>query len=702
MIIFILTCALFPINSYSADSFEKVILGTGYGGYVNYNLNSHIANFQRLPGIPNCCPDFKTGDGTGLTFGFVFDYPIFTNFSVNAKLEYSGLNGLLSAIEPTKVAIDSMAVDGEFSHTMDAKLALISIKPGISFNIFDKLHINAAINIGYLLTKNYTQEEKITQPINSGTFIDSNGKDTKLRVQHQSTGTIPEVNPLILGVEGGLSYELPLNASKSMLLYPEINYYYSLTNIVNNLSWKANSLKFGLCLMYSTSKYTEIKQIIPQKEDENDKIFAFDEEYEIIGNSDNIIYGTYNRKDNEFIDNTIEAASQAYIRAVGVDDNIEDNKATLRVEEFLSNNLRPLLNYVFFEKNSSELQSKYIKLNNDETNGFSVDKLSKSGTLATYYNVLNIVAKRMKDFPNSKITVTGCNSDNDKEKGNKELSKKRAEIIFDYLTSVWNIEKSRINIQTRNLPETPSNIKVPDGVEENRRVEISSDTYEILEPVYTKDTLLKASPPIIRFYNAAKTESAIKKWRITAEQGGKILEVFEKEDTLPRIVDWKIDRNKDKMPRFESDIKYKLEFWDSYGKLISSGDKALPTEQVTIRKKKANRQGDKIVDKYSLILFQFNSSELSSANQKICDFIKSKSQASSKFNVTGYTDRVGDQQKNLQLSEDRAKAVKNLMNSKNVYINYLGGSDLLYDNDLPEGRFYCRTVEVEVETPIKW
>ncbi|MDT8323235.1 MAG: hypothetical protein RRA94_03905 [Bacteroidota bacterium] len=25
----------------------------------------------------------------------------------------------------------------------------------------------------------------------------------------------------------------------------------------------------------------------------------------------------------------------------------------------------------------------------------------------------------------------------------------------------------------------------------------------------------------------------------------------------------------------------------------------------------------------------------------------------------------------------------------------------LYDNDLPEGRFYCRTVAVEVKTPIE-
>ena len=40
----------------------------------------------------------------------------------------------------------------------------------------------------------------------------------------------------------------------------------------------------------------------------------------------------------------------------------------------------------------------------------------------------------------------------------------------------------------------------------------------------------------------------------------------------------------------------------------------------------------------------------------------------------------------LFLSKDNAKG--------------LGESVLLYDNDIPEGRFYCRTVEVILETPL--
>ena len=67
------------------------------------------------------------------------------------------------------------------------------------------------------------------------------------------------------------------------------------------------------------------------------------------------------------------------------------------------------------------------------------------------------------------------------------------------------------------------------------------------------------------------------------------------------------------------------------------------------------------------------------------------------------TDKLGTDEHNLQLSQKRADMVKSAMPCNNAEIQSIGkGKTKLHDNDVPEGRFYNRTVEVRVETPVKY
>jgi hypothetical protein len=54
----------------------------------------------------------------------------------------------------------------------------------------------------------------------------------------------------------------------------------------------------------------------------------------------------------------------------------------------------------------------------------------------------------------------------------------------------------------------------------------------------------------------------------------------------------------------------------------------------------------------------------------------------------------------MKLSGKRAEETGQALAIKNVEIKAMGNTKLLYDNILPEGRFYCRTVEIVIETPI--
>ena len=105
----------------------------------------------------------------------------------------------------------------------------------------------------------------------------------------------------------------------------------------------------------------------------------------------------------------------------------------------------------------------------------------------------------------------------------------------------------------------------------------------------------------------------------------------------------------------------------------------------------------KRIEKFSLILFDFGSNKLSKENQDITKIIKSKINSKTNVTILGYTDRAGNDDFNLKLSKSRAKAVYTQLSINKAKYEGYGESNLLYNNDLPEGRFYCRTVDIVVE-----
>ena len=94
-------------------------------------------------------------------------------------------------------------------------------------------------------------------------------------------------------------------------------------------------------------------------------------------------------------------------------------------------------------------------------------------------------------------------------------------------------------------------------------------------------------------------------------------------------------------------------------------------------------------------------------NHKILDtYVYGRIQPNSDVTVNGYTDILGTDDYNERLSTNRANAVKGDIGGhikgqdKSLVAHGYGKSQPLYTNELPEGRYYNRTVQVLVETPI--
>jgi WD40 repeat protein/outer membrane protein OmpA-like peptidoglycan-associated protein len=454
----------------------------------------------------------------------------------------------------------------------------------------------------------------------------------------------------------------------------------------------------------------------------------------------------------------------AYIQAFGLKpnantarkDSVEYPIQSLRVEEFLANTMHPLLNYIFFENGSFTIPTRYNRLSPEQARRIIEMKqpfetiLSAESTLEVYRNVLNIIGSRMTLNPASKITLIGCKSAKEKfavappapkpkpslttnatvqiatqatvsttqtvptitqrltAQDDARLSEARALAIKDYLRTAWGIAEERITTQFRILPEKFSNEQTPDGVAENRRVEIIASTPDITDVVVVSDTLRTVVPPVVRFRTNATSQVNLTSWNVNIAQstGAKAKRVTQALKNMngsgkPQDrIEWNTTQENNTAPKLTIPVQYTLSVNDESGANTSASG-VLPVEVISIAKKRAAKTVDKEVNTFGLLLFDFNKAEISGQNTSILDYVRQRMRPESRISITGYTDRTGNALTNKTLSLQRATAAAAILNRPDATTQGRGHEGLLHDNTTPEGRFYCRTVNIVVENAVR-
>jgi outer membrane protein OmpA-like peptidoglycan-associated protein len=657
--LFAATSPVFAQNTAEADS-----SALRYGGFLNYSLNFHSADFQKLPGIPNCCPRFETGDGGGFALGAMLEWPFADSFSMLFRLGYHDYSALLSDRENILVNVDGEAVPGVFEHTIDASLAAVIFEPLLVWKLFGGLSLLAGPNVGLVLTKSYEQAETIVEPSDVGVFFNE-----QRRTRNEFSGDIPDARSLTASFLAGARYEVPLNESRTLMAAPELLYSIGLLSIADGLDWYSNSLRMGVGVLYRPESAVSEEALPPPPPPPPPP--------------------------------PAPPALDADITAVALaPDGSEQPIATIRVEEFISTEMRPLLHYVFFDENSAQLPARYERLTPARATSFDVLSVKDRDILGTYHNILNIIGRRLTQYPEATLQLTGTNTDAGVESGNVQLSRGRADAVKEYLLSAWSIAPERITVDARGLPEKPSNISDPDGIEENRRVEIVSNDPRILDPVVIDDTLRTVNPPVILFKPDVNSQAGVTSWLVAVRQEGSILKSFDGRGDVPEVLEWQVERERSSIPRGSESLSYRIDVTDAAAQQAASPLRSFPIEQLTVQKKRRERLGDKEIDRYNLILFEFNSEELGDRNRRITEMIKPRIAANATVNITGYTDRIGELSVNQPLSLGRAKSAARALGQPLEKATGLGETDM-YTNDLPEGRFYCRTVSIIVETPVE-
>ena len=293
-----------------------------------------------------------------------------------------------------------------------------------------------------------------------------------------------------------------------------------------------------------------------------------------------------------------------------------------------------------------------------------------------------------------------------------KLSEARALAIKSYLVQVWGIAEDRIKTAFRFLPEKSSTEATPDGIAENRRVEIIASEPGITDVVVASDTLRAVVPPLVRFRTNALSQVPLTAWQLNirqqmtqattpkAKREAQLLKEVTGTGKPQERIQWNTALENNTAPKSTLPVQYALNVQDESGAAVTASS-TLPVEVISIAKKRAAKTIDKEVNTFGLLLFDFNRAEINPQHKNILDIVKQRMDTGSKVTVVGYTDRTGSALTNKTLSLQRASTAAQALARTDAFVEGRGSEGLLHDNSTPEGRFYCRTVNILVENVVK-
>lgn len=668
------------------------------GIFAGGNLNRPRVDFYEIPGLGGNKTPFFEGNGIGGFGGVMGELPIFPWLHLDMRAGVVQHNATLNAVPEIMPvgALDGNSDIGRVQRTLDAQLATAGLQLFLGISPVQNLNIFLGARGDLFFLKRYEQVEKLLDP-SYGRFADGLPSGN-YRTRNLQSGVLPIVRALgvanlSIALMGGIGYELPMNAAQSLTIAPEFFYSRGLTNVITaqdvtgrDIFWQLDNVHASIAMRWYPARATRFNA----------------EAYQLkrLQNLEKEIAQERRKIQNDLRELRSSGLSVRLTEVKGIlaDGKTEIPNPTVRVEEFRATRQHQLLPYIFFNENSSVIPGRYRRLNANERVNFRMEAMEKARPLEVYYTLLNIVGKRMETNPAAVIFVTGCNSNFAGEQGNQRLSEQRAQAVSDYLQDVWKIQAKRIIVQKRDLPEKPTSAGQQPNPEEahaeNRRVELSSTTPEILAPVSFESAQLTVNPPTLRLGLNIVAGTGLKQWslEISSFEGReeRTLHAFAGTNTYPEQYSWSIDADQRNIPTAPGSMDIHLGITDVDNRDAEAPIISVPVEVVRFADKKRTKAPDKRISIYTIGLFDSDTQA-----DAVLQGIKSRLTPQASVALDSYSGaaRLQAFQQKLGALNDRSRV------SKDVQDRIL--SLIKNDATLPEGRFYNRSVRVEVQEAVQ-
>jgi outer membrane protein OmpA-like peptidoglycan-associated protein len=675
--------------------YNPIHLGFGLTG----GLGLHSTNTTlRCIGDP-ACPTYD--GGVGSQFGFMGNVEWMpTDWGMRGSIGFSNGSVEMSTIDSRALVkdVNGVIVPLVREHSLNISLPMINMDLGLQKS-FGNSRVFFGPSFGFLLSPNWKSTSTLLSP-NNVTFS-SGSRDTVFLDQ-----AIPNVNSLQYGISMGYGHHIPI--SKKVVIVPEISASIPFSRIIAGPEWKQTSILIGMSIRWGMGAVKE--EVIRRAEvidtievNVNERIGSLIiegqkkstksiEEFE----THKIITETIQRTDTLKVGLPPKVSPKPFMKAHIAQDEESEEVDAVNVRGQLVTEAFPILPMVFFSEADANLHPRYRQLRTIE--GFASDKLDPFVS-EQHKDILNIIGERMNKNMQAKIELHGF-SDPTTENSNCELAGKRVGTVREYLANVWNIDRSRITIKMDNRrcsPENPTMSRIPQGYEENRRIEIISEQKEILAPVIrSRYVEITEYSPKDLFINASRTIGEnINSWKLSSQLGDSVLHVKDGAQ-IPLWIQLPIEKEDARLMQqsMNDQLQMSMIIQDSEGDLGST-EMSIPIQRDTT---------NYAIQRLSLMHFPVQKATLDRQGRNAIDAFLQDLEDNASISIIGYSDNLGNAQSNLELSKERAETVYKYIRSIKpksniVKVNGLGSTALppgIRSHELPESRFLSRTVQIEI------
>lgn len=363
----------------------------------------------------------------------------------------------------------------------------------------------------------------------------------------------------------------------------------------------------------------------------------------------------------------------------------------------------PLRNYVFFDEGSGMVPARYATLTKDHASQFQENQLLEPQPdeltgrsrrqMKVYDNILNVIGDRMRRYPDATVTLTGASLQG------PEDGEKMASAIRGYLSEVFAVAPERIKIRGESKPSIPS--MAPGATREldlvrpeDRRVDIASPNVELLDPVQIVSFQEEPLDCDVLF-NAPNAGELFASWSVDLKDENGAEEHYGPFTSDEERVSGKTILGARMNGRYTATLEGRMK------------DGAVIRKETSFQLVRSERPEEVPGYRFS-VLFEFDQSKTIATYERfLTQTVAPLISDGSSVIIHGHTDIIGEESHNLKLSQDRAHEAMKVLETalaragrKGVKFDTYGfGEDVRrapFDNDLPEERFYNRTVIIDI------
>ncbi|MEO5930306.1 MAG: OmpA family protein [Candidatus Kapaibacterium sp.] len=647
-----MACAAFgQDDSASAKSAPLWYVGA-FGGFLTTIERGKLT----VPGFDECGTFRQNGTAIGAGGTALVEFLITPRLSFQARPGVVSTSGRFR--EPIRgdhpvALVNGEIVPAEIDQQLDFTTASLSLSALLRWAVTGGLRAQGGIELEHQIRG--TQEHKEIAISPADLLFGNNSRELGL-----TSGAIFKAPPLLVGLEAGLAYDLPISSHST--LSPEISAVYPLTSRATNGDWRSITFRVGAALRFGIGRAE-----IPARRDT--------------------------------IDTVRIQASPPPLLATSI--TTDPASVTVRIDEYDSTEVLPLLNQIFFAEGSAALRDEYRQLTPLASTVFSRALLLGSA-LDVYYNFINLIGLRMRETPEATLTINGYRNSRESDPG---LALRRAEMVKRYFTDIWKIPSRRIVVAGGGLPPNPAKELSREGLEENARVEILSSDPNILGPHRRRHVQRFATPPAISFFPRTVAEAGIARWSLQVynEEKG-MWRTFGGAGAHPDSIFWNWRSDSGELPGLPMRLRYKLSVTDNTGHDTATESLPIDVTYQAVHTALEHRERDTIIESFSILLFNFDSPKVSPSDQELLRAIAAGVRHGANVRFVGYTDSLGGVEHNRVLATQRAREAARIFQKLvprdvSIIVDEHGGERERFPYSTPEGRSHCRTVIIEVRTP---